>query len=32
VTRARLLRAVLGFLSVEPLEPELRLLHRYADT
>jgi len=30
--RARRLRAVLGFLSVEPLEPELRRLHRYADT
>ena len=32
MTRARLLRAVLGFLSVELLEPELRLLHHYADT
>jgi hypothetical protein len=30
--RRDLLRAGLGFLSLEPREPELRLLHRYADT
>ena len=30
--RARLLRVALGFLSVEPLEPELRLLHNCFDT
>jgi len=30
--RTRLLRAVLGFLSVEQREPELRLLHRWLDT
>jgi len=30
--RERLLRATLGFLSLDPYEPELRLLHRYADT
>src|SRR5215470_18602514 len=30
--RARLLRAALGFLSLEPREPELRLLHRCFDT
>jgi len=32
VTRARLLRAALGFLSLEPREPELQLLHRCFDT
>jgi hypothetical protein len=30
--RRATLRAVLSFLSLEPLEPELRLLHQYADT
>jgi len=30
--RRDLLRAVLGFLALEPHERELRLLHRYADT
>lgn len=30
--RGRLLDAALGFLSLEPREPELRRLHRYADT
>jgi hypothetical protein len=29
---ARLLRAALGFLSLEPREPELRLLHRWLDS
>ena len=29
--RARLLSAALGFLAVEPREPELRLLHRWLD-
>jgi|GEM_PF-1539813 len=29
--RGRLLRAALGFLSLEPTEPELRLLHRCFD-
>jgi hypothetical protein len=32
VARARLLRAALGFLSLEPSEPELQLLHRCFDT
>ena len=31
-TRGQLLRAALGFLTLEPHERELRLLHRYADT
>jgi hypothetical protein len=30
-SRTRVLRAALGFLSLEPHERELRLLHRYAD-
>ena len=30
--RAQLLCAALGFLAVEPCEPELRLLHRYFET
>src|SRR5262250_1857185 len=30
--RPRLLRAALGFLSLEPREPELRLLHNCFDT
>ena len=30
--RGRLLRAALGFLALEPHEPELRLLHRCFDT
>src|SRR5262245_4889657 len=30
--RGRLLRAALGFLSVQPSEPELQLLHRCFDT
>ena len=30
--RARLLSAALGFLAVEPHEPEVRLLHRWLDT
>ena len=30
--RARLLRAALGFASLEPREPELRMLHRWLDT
>ena len=30
--RGRLLRAALGFLSLEPREPELRLSHRCFDT
>jgi hypothetical protein len=29
--RARLLRTALGFLALEPREPELRLLHRWLD-
>jgi hypothetical protein len=29
--RAQLLRAALGFLSLEPRAPELRLLHRWLD-
>jgi integrase len=31
-SRARLLRAALGFLSLEAREPELRLLHAWLDT
>jgi hypothetical protein len=31
-SRTRVLRAALGFLSLEPYERELRLLHQYADT
>ena len=31
-SRARLLRAALGFLSLAPSEPELQLLHRCFDT
>jgi hypothetical protein len=30
-TRARRLRAALGFLRLPPTEPELRLLHRWLD-
>ena len=30
--RPRLLRAALGFASLEPSEPELRLLHRWLDS
>jgi hypothetical protein len=30
-SRARLLRAALGFLALEPREPALRLLHRWLD-
>src|SRR5207245_2005997 len=30
--RSRLLRAALGFADLEPLEPELRLRHRWLDT
>ena len=30
--RARLLRAALGFLALEPRAPELQLLHCWADT
>jgi len=30
--RRAVLRSALGFLSLEQREPELRLLHRYADT
>jgi hypothetical protein len=32
MSRQRLLRATLGFLSLEPREPELQLLHRCFDT
>jgi len=31
-SRARLLRAALGFLALEPREPELRMLHQCFDT
>jgi hypothetical protein len=31
-SRARNLRAALGFLALEPREPELRLLHRWLDS
>jgi hypothetical protein len=31
-SRARLLRAALGFALVPPTEPELRLLHNWLDT
>jgi len=31
-SRASVLRAALGFLSLEPNEPELQLLHRCFDT
>ena len=30
--RARLMRAALGFLTVQPCEPELRLLHPWLDS
>jgi hypothetical protein len=30
--RARLLRAALGFLAVQPREPEVQLLHRWLDS
>jgi hypothetical protein len=30
--RLQVLLAAIGFLTLEPREPELRLLHRYADT
>jgi hypothetical protein len=30
--RARLLGAALGFVSLEPREPELRLLHQWFDS
>ena len=32
IQRDRLLRAALGFLALEPRAPELRLLHRWADS
>jgi hypothetical protein len=32
MSRQRILRATLGFLSLEPREPELQLLHRCFDT
>jgi hypothetical protein len=31
-SRTRVLRAALGFLSIEPREPELRVLHRWLDS
>ena len=31
-SRTRVLRAALGFLSIEPREPELRVLHRCLDS
>ena len=31
-SRTRVLRAALGFLSIEPREPELRLVHRWLDS